>query len=119
MPLNHMFDTFGTGRDVGTESTNKVWKLMDIGSSLHDNLSKVGRPPQVLFQWGQAFGFVAVITSITQKFVLFDDEGVPLRATLDVSFQQVEEIAKLPPPNPTSGGVGGGHEWKVIGGEWR
>jgi nucleoid-associated protein YgaU len=117
MTLNLMFDTFETGKDVRTEYTNKVWALMNIDASLHDNLSKVGRPPQVLFQWGQAFGFVAVITSITQKFVLFDDEGVPLRATLDVSFQQVKEIDKLPPQNPTSGGVGGSHEWTVKDGD--
>jgi hypothetical protein len=117
MTLALMFDTFDTGKDVREVYTDKVWKLMDIDSSLHDQQSKSGRPPQVLFQWGQAFGFIAVITSITQKFVLFKDDGTPVRATLDVSFQQVVESGLRPPQNPTSGGVGGSREWTVKDGD--
>jgi nucleoid-associated protein YgaU len=117
MTLSLLFDTFDTGKDVRKVYTDKVWKLMDIDPSLHDKKSKSGRPPQVLFQWGQAFGFIAVINSITQKFVLFNDDGTPVRATLEVGFQQVKEAGKLPPQNPTSGGVGGSREWVVKDGD--
>jgi nucleoid-associated protein YgaU len=117
MTLALMFDTFNSGEDVRTKYTDKVWKLMDIDSSLHDKKSKSGRPPRVLFQWGHAFGFIAVITSITQKFVLFKDDGTPVRATLDVSFQQVVESGLRPPQNPTSGGDGGSREWTVKDGD--
>jgi nucleoid-associated protein YgaU len=57
----------------------------------------------VEFQWGK-FQFKAVITSISQKFTLFDKEGLPLRATVDVTFQQVEDPQDHSKQNPTSGG---------------
>ena len=117
MTLSLLFDTFDSGDDVRKVYTDKLWKLMDIDKSLHDKKSKSGRPPQVLFQWGQAFGFIAVINSITQKFVLFKDDGTPVRATVEVGFQQVKEATKLPPQNPTSGGVGGSREWVVKDGD--
>jgi hypothetical protein len=117
MTLSLLFDTFDSGEDVRKVYTDKLWKLMDIDKSLHDKKSKSGRPPQVLFQWGQAFGFIAVINSITQKFVLFKDDGTPVRATVEVGFQQVKEATKLPPQNPTSGGVGGSREWVVKDGD--
>jgi len=117
MTLALMFDTFDTGKDVREVYTDKVWRLMDIDSSLHDKKAKSGRPPRVLFQWGKAFGFIAVITSITQKFLLFKDDGTPVRATLDVAFQQVVESGLRPPQNPTSGGVGGSREWTVKDGD--
>jgi hypothetical protein len=117
MTLSLLFDTFDAGDDVRTTYTDKVWKLMDIDPTLKDKLGKTGRPPRVLFQWGEAFGFVAVITSITQKFVLFKEDGIPVRATLDVSFQQVKETSLRPPQNPTSGGLGGSREWIVKEGD--
>lgn len=117
MTLSLLFDTFDEGEDVRTVYTEKVWKLMDIDPTLKDKKSKSGRPPKVLFQWGQAFGFVAVITSITQKFVLFKEDGIPVRATLDVSFQQVQETNLRPPQNPTSGGESGSREWIVKEGD--
>ncbi len=101
----------------GDPSTMTLALMFDTFSSLHDKKSKSGRPPQVLFQWGHAFGFIAVITSITQKFLLFKDDGTPVRATLDVAFQQVVESGLRPPQNPTSGGVGGSREWTVKDGD--
>src|SRR6266567_3043413 len=78
---------------------------------------KKGRPPRVQFQWGEAFSFDAVITSITQKFTLFKENGVPVRATLDVGFQQIKDELDYPNQNPTSGGIGGGREWTVKEGD--
>jgi len=55
------------------------------------------------FRWGQ-FEFQAVITSLSQSFTLFDKDGLPLRTTVDVSFQQVEDSSDFGRQNPTSGG---------------
>jgi Contractile injection system tube protein/LysM domain len=117
MTLQLMFDTFEKGLDVREVYTDKMWKLMDIDESLKDDHGKTGRPPRVLFQWGQAFGFVAIIKSITQKFVLFKEDGIPVRATLDVEFQQIQDTNLRPPQNPTSGGIGGSREWVVKEGD--
>jgi hypothetical protein len=118
MTLQLMFDTFETGEDVRKVYTDNVWSLMMINKKLTDHQSgKKGRPPRVQFQWGEAFGFEAVITSITQKFVLFKENGVPVRATLDVSFQQIKDELFYPKQNPTSGGISGGRQWTVKDGD--
>jgi hypothetical protein len=117
MTLQLLFDTFESGQDVRKVYTDKVWKLMWIDEKLKDHQSGDGRPPRVQFQWGEAFGFEAVITSITQKFILFRENGVPVRATLDVSFQQIKDELFYPAQNPTSGGNGGGRQVTVKEGD--
>jgi Contractile injection system tube protein/LysM domain len=117
MTLQLLFDTFEDGDDVRTY-TDGVWKLMLIDASLQDPKSgNKGRPPRVRFQWGKSFSFDAVITNITQKFLLFKEDGVPVRATLDVGFQQVRDENEHPGQNPTSGGLGGGRQWTVKEGD--
>jgi contractile injection system tube protein/LysM domain-containing protein len=118
MTLQLLFDTFESGDDVRKVYTDKVWQLMWVDASLTDHQSgQRGRPPRVQFQWGEAFGFEAVITSITQKFILFKENGVPVRATLDVSFQQIKDDLFYPKQNPTSGGTGGGRQVTVKEGD--
>jgi len=58
----------------------------------------------VEFQWGSTWTFEAVITSISQKFTLFRYDGIPVRATLDVTFLQAKEKGKYPGQNPTTVG---------------
>jgi hypothetical protein len=54
-----------------------------------EGITKIKKPdaPFVVFEWG-VFKFVAVITNMTQKFILFDHDGVPLRAKVDITFTQ-------------------------------
>ena len=61
----------------------------------------------VEFRWGKMWSFQAVITSITQKFTLFRNDGTPVRATLDVGFTQAKEDGKYPGQNPTTIGKPG------------
>ena len=61
----------GTPKDVRKEYTDKIWKLMIVDPKLVDAKNKKGRPPKVIFQWGQTWLFKAVIASITQKFTMF------------------------------------------------
>lgn len=103
LKMQLFFDTSTTGGDVRT-TTNKVWKLMNINTNLTDMTSTKGRPPMVEFQWGATWSFKAVITGISQKFTLFRDNGVPVRATLDVDFLQAKEEGKYPGQNPTTKG---------------
>jgi len=90
---------------------------MIVDEKLKDKKNKKGRPPKVRFQWGTAWSFNAVITSISQKFTLFSTDGTPVRATLTVSFQQIQDTAELAAQNPTSGGVGGERVWTVTDGD--
>jgi hypothetical protein len=103
LKMQLFFDTSTTGGDVRT-TTNKIWKLMNINTNLTDMTSTKGRPPMVEFQWGATWSFKAVITGISQKFTLFRDTGVPVRATLDVDFLQAKEEGRYPGQNPTTKG---------------
>jgi nucleoid-associated protein YgaU len=72
-----------------------------------DPKTKKGQPPRCEFRWGTMWSFKAVVAQISQKFTLFLPDGTPVRATLDVTFRQVEDEGLYPKQNPTSGGLPG------------
>ena len=106
LEMDLFFDTYATGGDV-RKTTNKIWKLMNVSEKLTDKASTKGRPPIVEFHWGSTWTFKAVITSLNQSFTLFRYDGIPVRATMHVSFQQAEEKGKYPGQNPTTMGQPG------------
>lgn len=112
LKMQLFFDTSLTGEDV-RDQTKKLFKLMEISDSLTDRTSGKGRPPIVTFQWGVTRLFKAVITNITQKFTLFRENGVPVRATLDVDFLQAEDESYYRSQNPTTKG-NAGHKRRVV-----
>jgi len=70
--------------------TDKVVKL-----TLKERSGNREQPPPVCrISWGESgsnnldFPFVGVVDSLTQDFTLFDNDGRPLRANLDVSFKE-------------------------------
>ncbi len=101
LTMQLFFDTYTTGEDV-RQTTNRIWKLMNINQKLTDMTSTKGRPPMVEFQWGSTWSFQAVITEVSQRFTLFRYDGTPVRATLDVTFLQAKEEGRYPGQNPTT-----------------
>lgn len=103
--LSLMFDTTSDGSAV-TTYTNQVLDLMkvddDLGGSGGGQTN--GRPPWVKFHWGtHLHSFRAVITSANVTYTYFSNEGMPLRATVDVQLQQFEPEDNWGAQNPTSG----------------
>jgi hypothetical protein len=98
LKMNLFLDTSTIGGDV-RDTTKKVRKLMDIDEKATDMTTVKGRPPMVEFHWGKIWTFKAVITSFTEKCTLFRDDGVPVRATLDVTFLQAKEGGVSPATN--------------------
>lgn len=62
------------------ELTRGVVDLAAINPETH-------APPIVLFAWGE-LTFTGVLARVTQRFTMFLESGVPVRATLQVSFQE-------------------------------
>lgn len=61
-------------------------------------------PPIVFFHWGNKPLFDAYVKAVSAHYVLFTGDGIPIRASVDVSFEEVpSEPARQ---NPTSGGPG-------------
>jgi hypothetical protein len=90
LALDLFFDTTDQGMgernavDVRT-LTNPVYQLVKIQPHTH-------APPRITFIWGNGLSFRAIVESVTQKFTLFNPQGVPLRATVSVSFAQYKTL---------------------------
>jgi len=87
------FDTYTNrgGSDVRKE-TKKISRLLEIDPTIH-------APPPVKFVWGP-LSFQAVIERLTQRFTMFREDGVPVRATLNVTFKEYKTIQEQLSPNP-------------------
>lgn len=74
------------------------------------------QPPLVTLDWGGAPASVAwLIADVTATFLLFDAQGEPLRATVDLLLD--ETPTEVRPQNPTSGGEPGTRQRTVVGGD--
>lgn len=79
LTMQLFFDTYEQGDDV-RNYTQQITDLLEIDSELH-------APPVCLFNWGD-LSFVGVLERADQRFTLFLSSGVPVRATVNVSFRE-------------------------------
>ncbi len=93
------FDTTESGEDV-RDKYKPLLVLSNIDDREKNEKTKKGEPPRCRFVWGGFLSFTAVITQITQKFLMFKADGTPVRAEVSVTFKQLEEEVRL--QNPTS-----------------
>jgi nucleoid-associated protein YgaU len=86
LEMELFFDTYDTPnvkkRDV-REETNKIVRLMDIDSQLH-------APPVLRVSWA-SLQFDCVLARASQKFIMFLEDGTPVRARLTVTFNRFTE----------------------------
>jgi nucleoid-associated protein YgaU len=115
MTVQLFFDTYEKKEDV-RKYTDKIAKLMEVAIREEGQSQKL-RPPRIKFHWGLNWTFKAVITQMSQNFNLFLQNGTPVRATVDITMQQVEDEAAQPSQNPTSGGNAGRRAHVVEAGE--
>jgi LysM repeat protein len=83
LDMELLFDTWDRAglpkKDVRT-LTGRIVKLMDIDPDLH-------APPVLLVSWA-SLSFCCVLARVSQKFLMFDNDGQPVRARLSVSFNE-------------------------------
>lgn len=77
------FDTYESGIDV-RQHTSKIVGIIDVDSDLH-------APPMVRFVWG-SLDFKGVLERITQRYTMFLESGIPVRATLNVTFKSMQTM---------------------------
>lgn len=95
LSLTLHFDNQASGGDVRI-FTKPLWEMMMIDSQTKNTKSNKGQPPPVMFEWGKLH-FKAIITQMSQKFLLFNENGVPLRCTVEVSLRQYLDEADIAP----------------------
>ena len=94
-----LFDSTKTGRDV-RDSYLTLLKLAQIDIDNKNPKTDKGEPPRCRFEWGKFLSFTAVITKISEKFLMFKADGTPVRVEVSVTFKQVGKAVR--PQNPTS-----------------
>lgn len=88
LTLDLFFDTTLKGMD---ESATDVRQLTQPFYQLVKIQSKTHAPPRIRFVWGR-LSFKAIVENVRQQFTLFNPLGLPLRATLTVSFREYKTL---------------------------
>jgi hypothetical protein len=83
LDMELLLDTYESGGDV-RELTGRIAALMDIQPATH-------APPVLLFAWGSLV-FRCVLARVSQRFIMFQPDGVPVRARLEVTFDEYDPV---------------------------
>jgi hypothetical protein len=79
LSMDLFFDSYEEGKDV-RDYTKQITDLLKVDPEIH-------APPVLRFIWGGA-NFTCVLKRVGKKFTMFRSDGVPVRATLSVTFQE-------------------------------
>jgi hypothetical protein len=105
-PTSMSMELFFDGWEKGGDVSKTIKKLLDwTGPTKKSLTDKKPNPPIVVFHWGHNEYFDAYLKQVSAKYTMFTLEGVPIRATVNVSFEEVP--AEPAGTNPSSGGESG------------
>lgn len=83
LTMDLFFDSYEVRTDV-RKHTMKIVGLLDVDKDLH-------APPLCKFVWG-TLQFKGIVEKVSQKYTMFLETGVPVRATLNVTFKAIQSI---------------------------
>jgi hypothetical protein len=121
--LELFFDSYlpRTGVQTGDvrDQTNQLFSFMAVDSQLTGTQSHMGRPPKCRLVWGQdsSYQFDCYITACTVTYLMFNDSGLPIRATASLTLEEESDPSSLGATNPTSLGEPGRRVWVVNEGD--
>lgn len=96
--------------------TTDVEKLFHLCTPLQQTISQNHpSPPFVLFGWGRAIQFQAVVTSVSVAYQLFKQDGTPIRAIATIDLLEVPH--RSGGQNPTSGALSSQRTHTVVSGD--
>jgi hypothetical protein len=82
LTMDLLFDTTGSGEDIRVY-TSKIAKFM--------NPKEQNAPPIVIFEWG-LYTFKGLVESFKETIDFFSANGVPLRASVNLSLSSQDEV---------------------------
>jgi len=97
--MDLFFDTYEEGKDVrmhtdqitGWDAGSMFSKLPNEKKGLMDIDSDLHAPPVCIFVWG-TFLFQCIIERVSKRFTMFLPEGIPVRATLNMTLKEYREV---------------------------
>jgi len=90
LALELFFDTTRLGS--GLTKVVDVRLLTNVVAQLGRIQPNTHAPPRIRFIWGLGLSFRAIVDNVQQKFTLFNPAGIPVRATLTVSFKEYKTL---------------------------
>jgi hypothetical protein len=108
LTMDLIFDTTDKSEDV-RKTTKKVADFMKT-----DEKQKKRVPPIVVFEWG-VFSFQGLVESYKETIDFFSSEGVPLRATINLTLSRQEKVFEESSGGGAGGGGGGGADGSAPG----
>ena len=81
LSMDLFFDSYEENKDV-REYTDKITDLLNIDPALH-------APPILRFIWA-SLHFTCVLARAAKRFTMFRSDGIPVRATLGVTFNEYQ-----------------------------
>lgn len=84
---NLIFDTYETKESVMVKYLENIKKGVATPSNLNS------KPPVYLLTWGGYEYFPCVMTSLTYRLTMFMNDGMPVRALVDISLLEVDKGA--------------------------
>jgi len=101
LTLELFFDVYEKGGDV-RDYINELWALALIDETTENAQTHRARPPLCIFQWGGNWSFKAVVESLSVRYTLFRQDGIPVRATANITLKEAVDATEQPGTNPTS-----------------
>lgn len=92
LTIELFFDTY-TMREEKDKKYKDVREYTKQIKDLQKIVSEDHRPPICAFSWG-SLHFKSMVQSVTERFTMFSNGGVPLRARLTVVFSKVEIVTE-------------------------
>ncbi|MEM9163967.1 MAG: hypothetical protein AAGC54_12980 [Cyanobacteria bacterium P01_F01_bin.4] len=81
-----IFDTYETGENVIDKHIENFRQAVDF-------LDKEERPPMYLLTWGKQEYLRCFVQSLSYKLTMFLPDGTPVRATVDITLQEIGETS--------------------------
>jgi len=91
LTMELFFDTTTLPGGLG-DSAVSVTTLTEPFYQLCKIQPKTHAPPRINFTWSEKLSFRAIVESVQRKFMLFNPKGVPLRATLSITFREYKTL---------------------------
>lgn len=113
LTLEMFFDASDTENSSVVDQVEKLFHCCVPTEDTAQNKKAV--PPLVQLSWGTITSFPGFITSVQAKYTLFASDGTPIRATCNVSMEEMpgDPLGQ----NPTSGALSAHAVHKVIAGD--